>query len=245
MRTSILLSLAFLLLLPADSAAQDNAKERSPADCDISLALADLKNSLELSNEQETVISGLYREYKSSRKSILEEFPEDNENDRLSRQIEIRRLNRATEAKIIDILSSDQIESFNLIMEKHRRATQDKQRENRDSEEMVMMNKRLGLSAGQEEKVGAILSSRSEKIRLLMGERKGERGRLEAVRESIEKIDDDTEKKLSVILTDAQMKEYGKIRDEEREKMKAHRRPPGRKGDRPEGGRPDGSERRF
>ena len=96
---------------------------------------------------------------------------------------------------------------------------------------MEMINKRLGLSEKQEEKVIPILDSRSEKINLLLGERKSmDRGNMETMRGSIEKINDETNNKLRLVLTADQMKEYIKIRNEEREKMRKRRKPEGRKG---------------
>ena len=238
MRTRILVSAALILLLPGFCTAQGGPSGRSPDGSDLSGVLAKVKNSFELTDEQQKAVSELYREYSNGRKSVLEEFPGEDDNDILSRQIEIRRLNRMIENKMIEILSPEQAKDFGRILEEHRSSMRADRRDQRDSEKIEMIFKRLGLDKEQEEKAGIILDSHFEKLRLLMKDRNKDRAGMEAMRESIEKINDETEKKLGTVLTEDQMKEYLKIVSEERDRMKPPRRPPGGKGDRPEGGRP-------
>ncbi len=238
MRNRILVSAALILLLPGVCTAQGGPSGRTPEGSDLSGVLAKVKTSFELSDEQQKAVSELYREYSNDRKSILEEFPGEDDNDILSRQIEIRRLNRTIENKMIEILSPAQAEDFGRILEEHRSSMRDANRNERDSAKIEMIYKRLGLDKEQEEKVGIILDSHFAKLGLLMEDRQKDRAGMEAMRESVEKINDETAKKLGTVLTEDQMKEYLKIVSEERDRMKPPRRPPGGKGDRPEGGRP-------
>ncbi|MBN2071395.1 MAG: hypothetical protein JW814_08060 [Candidatus Krumholzibacteriota bacterium] len=232
MRFMSILSAFLILFTSTFVLASGQDASRRAIESDYSKLLVRVKSTITLTPDQDANISALYREYNSSRKSIIEKYPEENDNDRLSRQIEIRRLNRDIETRLIEILDPEQLETFNGIREEHIGSARREHREKMRTDEIDLIIERLELTGDQEEKVIEILEKRSEKINALMEGRKDRgRGGFADMRKRMEMIDSEIEESLRAILNDDQMIEYTKIHEERREKMRSTRPGPGGSGE--------------
>jgi len=93
-----------------------------------------------------------------------------------------------------------------------------------------VMNKRLNISEEQVLQVRPIIEQECEKRRQIIENYFGQgREAMISIRTELQELQDATETKLSTILTDKQMEEYRKIRDQERQEMREKmrgRRPP-------------------
>lgn len=204
---------------------------------DLSKLLASMKTKMELTREQDIALSELYRDYGSRRKSILHEYPDDSEEDGLARTIEIRRLNREIMEKIEAVLEPGQVDEYRRLREKEFENEREMSRDSRLERVMQELTDRLSLSEEQVGRIRPVLDEQSDRMAALW-KKAGERGPegMGSMRGDMERIMKETEEKLEKILTADQMREYRKMVEERRERMRMmrdERSPRGYRGERP------------
>jgi hypothetical protein len=216
--------------------AEEKSQSKTDSEPDFSKVISAMKSKIDLSDEQESRVSLLFREYVEKRKSVMEQYPGDDDDDILSRRIEIRRLNHEAESEIEKLLGEDQLETYRAIAREHMAPRRGGERNKASGERIEEMIQRLDLDDEKAGKVRPILEGQAERIRLMMGDRGttggggGERPdmrKMEKIRKEMDDIESDTEKKLEKVLDSEQMKEYREIVRERREKMREKRRAPG------------------
>lgn len=212
---------------------------KTEAEPDFSRVLSAMKSKIDLSDEQESRVSLLFREYVEKRKNVMDQYPGDDDNDILSRRIEIRRLNHETESEVEKLLDGDQLETYRAIAREHMAPRRGGERDKASGDRIGEMIQRLDLDDEMAGKVRPILEEQAERIRLLMGDGGPAGGagggrpdmrKMEKMRKEMDGIENDTEKKLEKVLDSEQMKAYREIVRERRERMREKRRDPGNPG---------------
>lgn len=219
---ALIITLAFCSFCTAVALAQTDstAQERSRSDS----AVNELGERLGLTDVQVDEIASIIEERNRIKEKLEEKYGGNDETDRLSLMIEMRRLEQEIELRISQVLDEDQMKAYHAYRNEME-SLEKKERANvyaSDNPRFRELVDRLSLTDEQAADIYPILEDQSRQMRELITDARGKgRQEMSSMRIRMDKLNATTGNRLSRILDEQQMTEYKKYVEEQRARIKS------------------------
>jgi uncharacterized membrane protein YdfJ with MMPL/SSD domain len=186
-------------------------------DFDPKQMLADLKERLELSEEQIAQVRPIIKEQGQALRAIVEKYKGQGFLEKRSMKEDVQKLREDTQKHLESILTVPQMKEVNAFQDELSTQLREKIRDRIISN----LATRLNLTEEQTEHIRPILEENITKRRELIEKYQGQgRQAFQAFREDNQQLQQETETQLEAILTGEQMREYKALQEEIRGKIR-------------------------